>query len=110
METIEKRADNLSTAVWLIGIGILIASQRFFPGIIFVAVAASLVKGVAEGKSWEDQAWVVWALGFGFWFMFGFKLWALLVTVGIGLFVSALASPVFRNQAVAKPYVDNYLE
>ncbi len=110
MQTREQRAEHLSTAVWLIGLGVMLGTRSFFPNILFVAVAAAVVKGVAEGKSLRDYEWVVWTLAVGVWFVMGLKLSALIVSAGIAWLVLTLLSPVVDSYTQAKPYVDKSLE
>ena len=44
-----QRANEISGAIWLIGLGILFVTGYWWPGILIVIGAGSIAQGLAEG-------------------------------------------------------------
>ena len=65
------RANEISGAIWLIGLGILFVTGYWWPGILIVIGAGSIAQGLAEGRGWYGFQGGLWAIGLGIWFMFG---------------------------------------
>src|SRR5262245_830026 len=102
----ENRANEVSGAVWLIGIGILLYTRYWWPGILFVIGAGSIAWGLAAGRGWYAFQGAVWTIGLGLVFALGMHVGTILILVGISALVGALVKPPF----VGKPYVDNRLD
>ena len=47
----KRRADEISGAVFMIGLGLLFL-LGFWPGIMFVIGLTSIVQGLADGRGW----------------------------------------------------------
>jgi hypothetical protein len=98
------RADQLSVGVWLIGLGILLATGRWWPGILFVLGAATIVRGLAEGRGWQALQGAFWIIGVGLWFALGTNLAVLLILLGLGVVLTAFG----RRPWVGKKPVDRH--
>jgi hypothetical protein len=90
MMATKSYADRVSWAVFLIGLGVLFTPLGrivggFFPGILFVAGAATLAYGIARGQTWYTVSGAMWMFVLGFVFLFGFSLPLLLVLVGLAV-------------------------
>jgi hypothetical protein len=91
-------ADRVSWAVFLIGLGLLFTPLGrivggIFPGILFVAGAATLASGVARGQTWYTVSGGLWMFGLGFVFLFGFSLPLLLLLVGLTMLCGSAFKP-----------------
>jgi hypothetical protein len=101
-----ERANQLSGAVSLIGLGILFATGYWWPGVLFVFGAASLVHGLAAGHGWYAFQGAAWMIGLGVWFALGTNVATLFIVIGVSMLLAAL----FKPPAFTKPKVDNTLE
>ncbi|HWE39477.1 MAG TPA: hypothetical protein VG406_23195 [Isosphaeraceae bacterium] len=107
MDLRRRRADEISGAVWLIGLGVLLITGYWWPGILFVIGAGMIVQALAEGRAWYASQGALWMFGLGIWFATGAPIGALFIVLGI----SALLGAIFRPPPFAKkPPADNYLE
>src|SRR6185312_899691 len=98
-----NKANQISSAVFLIGLGMLFATGYLWPGIFFVIGASMLAQGLASGRGWYSLQGAIWMIGLGIWFALGSPIGALLVIVGVSVLVGALVRPPI----FAKPHVDN---
>lgn len=107
MELRRRRADEISGAVWLIGLGIMLVRGHWFPDIFFVIGAGMIAQALAEGRAWYASQGALWMIGLGLMFTFHAPFGALFIILGI----SALLGAIFRPPPFAKkPPADNYLD
>jgi hypothetical protein len=107
MELRERRADEISGAVWLIGLGVLLITGRWWPGILFVIGAGMIAQSLVERRGWYASQGALWLIGLGLMFLFHAPIGALFIVLGI----SALLGALFRPSPFArKPPADHYLE
>jgi hypothetical protein len=92
------RADQMTVGVWLIGLGILLATGEWWPGVLFVLGASAIVRGLAEGRSWQSLRGASWIIGIGLWFALGIDPAVLLVVLGIGVLLTAFNRPSFAGK------------
>jgi hypothetical protein len=86
----KRRADQVSGGIFLIGLGLMFAKVLpWWPGIMYVAGAAAIAQGFAEGKRGYALMGGVWLIGLGLLFSVGFSWPLLLILIG--------ASMLFRN-------------
>lgn len=102
-----QRANQISGAVWMIGLGILFITGRWWPGILIVIGAGSIAQGLAEGRGWYGFQGGLWAIGLGIWFWFGAPIGALFIVMGVSALLGAIFRPPFLHK---KPTMDNSLE
>lgn len=100
-------ADRVSWAVFLIGLGLLFTPLGnvvggLFPGILFVAGAATLASGVARGQTWYTVSGALWMFGLGFVFLFGFSLPLLLLLIGLTMLFGTTFKPEWFGRDKAK--------
>lgn len=103
-----RRADEISSGVFLVGLG-LCFYFGFWPWILFAIGATSIVQGLAEGRGWFAFQGATWTIGLGIWALMRFSLAGLFVMLGASVIVGALARPPFL-QTKPKPFVDTTLE
>jgi hypothetical protein len=101
-----ERADQISGAVFMIGMGILFATHFWWPGILFVIGVTSLVRGLSEGRRWYSLQGALWMFALGAFFLMGANVAILFVAIGISMLIGAF----YRPPMFAKPQVDNTLE
>lgn len=95
----KKRVDTLSGAAFLIGLGVLFVPGSpfsFWPGILLVIGASSLVKAFYAEERGEALQGVIWMVGLFAFFTVGFSLGALFLVIGL----SMLMGLVFRPRAM----------
>ena len=95
----KKRVDTLSGAAFLIGLGVLFVPGspfHFWPGILLVIGASSLVKAFYAEERGEALQGVVWMAGLYAFFTFGFSLGALFLVIGLSMLIGF----VFRPRAI----------
>ncbi len=104
----KDQADKLSGGVFLMGMGVLFYIGNWWPGLLFVIGASSLVEGLAEGRGWCGLQAAAWSIGLGIVFLFRIHfVVALFVLLGLSSILGVLVRPPgFQN----KPHVDNSLE
>jgi hypothetical protein len=103
----ENRAEKLSGAVFMIGLGILFVPGipvSFCPGIFFVLAIVTLLKGLAGGAYWSNLQGAGWLVGIGVVLQVGFNLPALLILIG----VFSLMGYLLRPRATRQREVDGY--
>lgn len=103
-----ERANQLSGAVWLIGIGVLFVTGYWWPGVMFVVGVGMIVQGLAEGRGWYAFQAAAWMIGLGLWFALGWGVGALLIVIGISALIAAFTRPPLGGKP--KPVVDQSLE
>jgi hypothetical protein len=107
MRISQRQADGISAGLWLIGLGVLFATSFWWPGIMFVIGATSLVQGLVRGRGWYALQAAVWTIAIGLWALLNYSLAALFIALGL----SAIVGAFFRPPGLgAKPAVDNSLE
>lgn len=89
----EKRAGEIFSGTFLIGLAALFLSGWWWPGILYVAGIAMLVRTVAQGKPWTEERGGLAALGIGVLFtltdvvsVLDFN-WLPILLIGIGLYL-----------------------
>jgi hypothetical protein len=100
------KAGNLSAGIWLIGIGLLLASRSFWPGILFLAGATSLIQAYAHPDRRGSARGGILLILLGLWAIMRFSVPFLLVAFGVWMILSAVTSAV----PVRKPFVDQTLD
>ena len=103
-----RRADEISSGVFLIGLGICFY-YGFWPWILFVVGIVGIVEGLVAGRGWYAFQGATWTLGLGLWAMMHFSVAGLFVMLGASAIVGAIVKPPFL-QPKPKPFVDNTLE
>jgi len=108
MNLTDERAGQITGGVWLIGLGLLFATGRFWPGILFVIGIASIVQGLVEGRGWYAFHCGFWCIAIGTWALYGFGLPLLFVGLGVYMIFMAVVRPSAFEKP--KPLTDNSLE
>ena len=99
MHLSSERAGQITGGVWLIGLGLLIYTGRWWPGIMFLIGAGAIIEGLVEGQGWYAFQGGLWAIAIGVWALFHFNIAVLFVAIGASMVVGALIRP----PAFAKP-------
>jgi hypothetical protein len=101
-----ERANAVTGGIWLIGLGVLIATKFWFPGILFLIGLTAIVEGSAYGRGWASIQGGLGMLLFGCWALMRFNATVMFVGIGVYVIIAALMRP----GAFEKPYVDQTLE
>ncbi len=101
-----QRANAVTGGIWLIGLGVLLATRYWFPGILFLAGITALIQGSAHGSGWQPMHGGLWLLLIAAWAMMRFSPVVLFVGLGVYVIIAALMKP----NPFHKPYVDQTLE
>jgi hypothetical protein len=94
-----RRGNQVSGAVFLIGLGLLFLTNFWWPGILFVLGAAAIAQGLSEGRGWYALQGGIWLIGIGLVFSIGFSLPLLLILIGLSMLFGRLLRPrvLFRR-------------
>ena len=103
-----ERAGQITGGVWLIGLGLLFATGRWWPGIMFLIGVSAIVEGLVEGRGWYAFQAGFWSIMIGVWALYHYSLPMLFVGLGVSMIVMAIAPPPMF--AKPKPFTDNSLE
>ena len=106
MQLSNERAGMVSSAIFMIGIGVLFYTGYWWPGIMFVIGAAAIIQGLVSGHGWYSFQAGVWTIGMGVWAILNYNIAIMFVVLGVSMLYSAIFKPPFLK----KPYVDNSLE
>lgn len=99
----KARVDLLAGGVFLIGLGVLLLTGYWWPGILFVIGATSLVRGLAEGQAWYSVQGALWMIGLGVVFALGFSLPLLLILIGLSMLLGYVFRPPMFQETAAQP-------
>ena len=107
MTLTSQQSAAISTAVYLVGIGILMVTGFWWPGIMFVGGAGLLATGLLSGGGWYAINAAIWSFGIGLWALFDYNMLIFFGLLALTVVLSAFYKPPFLNK---KPAVDNTLE
>jgi hypothetical protein len=88
-----QQAAAISSAVWLVGIGVLIVTGWWWPGIMFLIGISAIVQGFVVGPGWFEFQWGLWALGTGVWALLGYNILVLFCLIALSGLLAAFAKP-----------------
>jgi hypothetical protein len=101
-----QRATALTAGIWLIGLGLLIATKSWWPGILLLVGIIVIIQGYFSGRQRQAIRGGLMAIAIGVWAACKFNV--ALLFVGLGVYI--IYSAVFSQDPRRKPYVDNTLE
>src|SRR5271156_1168862 len=96
-----QRANAVTGGIWLIGLGVLMATRFWFPGILFLVGITAIVQGSGRRSGWQSVHGGLWLMLLAAWAMMRFSMSVLLVALGVYVIVAALMRP----RPFQKPYV-----
>jgi hypothetical protein len=108
MHLTNQRARQFSVGVWWIGLGILLYTRMWWPGILFLIGAGSIVQGLVEGRGWYAFQGGIWLIAIGFWAIYDFNIALFFVALGISMVVMAFVRP--PGFAKPKPIADHSMD
>jgi hypothetical protein len=108
MNQLKEHHHAILGGLWLIGLGLLFATGRWWPGIMFIIAITTIVEGCFNGQPWYGVQSGYWAAFIGVWALAGFSFAFLLVGLGISTILGALVKPSPFSKP--KPFVDGTLE
>lgn len=88
-----ERANAVSTAVFLIGLGVLFYTSYWWPGILFLLGIQAVIQGFVRGRGWYALQGSFWLFAIGFLAIFHFGLPLLFVCLGVGVLLNAFVKP-----------------
>jgi hypothetical protein len=101
------RANQVAAGVFLIGLAALFYTGRWWPGIMFLIGAMTIVEGLVKGRGWYAFQAGAWLIGIGVWAFFHFSLVILFALIGASLIIGAFAPPPMLEK---KPQPQHPLE
>ena len=69
-----QRANAVTGGIWLIGLGVLLATRFWFPGILFLAGITAIVQGSGDRSGWQSIHGGLWLLLIAAWAMMRFSM------------------------------------
>jgi hypothetical protein len=102
-----KQAAAITSAVWLVGIGVLIVTGWWWPGIMFLIGIAAIIEGFVAGRGWYAFQGGLWTLGIGVWASFHYNILVLFCLIALSGLLGAFVRPPGLG---GKQAVDNSLE
>lgn len=79
------KKDQVSGAVFMIGIGLLLVTGWWWPGIMFVLAASSMAQVMAEGRRWYAAQGALWMAGIGLIFWLNLNWGVVLIFLGLSM-------------------------
>ena len=107
MKMTAQQANAVTGAVWLLGLGVLIVTGWWWPGIMFLIGISSVVQGLVWGQGWYAWQGGLWTFGIGVWALFDYNM---LVFFGLVALSGLLAAFVRPPVLTKKPPTDVSLE
>ncbi len=102
-----ERANAVTGGIWLLGLGILFATDFWWPGILVLAGIATIVQGSARPGGWKAIHGGLGMLVIAGWAVLDFSIVALFVGMGVYAIGAALIRPAPIEK---KPVYDHSLE
>jgi hypothetical protein len=99
---------NLMGGIWLIGLGVLFYTGRWWPGILFLVGITMLIEGWIREHFWAGVQAGFWIIFVAVWALFRFSIPFLFVGVGASMILATLVKP--NPLEKPKPFVDSSLE
>jgi len=106
MTCYSQRASALTAGIWLIGLGLMIATKAWLLGILLLLGITVIVQGWSSGRQRQVMRGGMLAIAIGIWAACKFNV--ALLFVGLGAYI--IYTALLRPDPVRKPYVDNTLE
>ncbi len=94
-----RRIDEITGAVFLIGLGCLFYFG-FWPGILFLVGGVMIVRGLVENREWRSFQGAAWVIAVGIWSLLAWNVGALLILAGIVMLIPVVFQ---RGPNFAKP-------
>jgi hypothetical protein len=103
----DAQAAAVSSAVWLVGIGVLMVTGWWWPGIMFLIGISAIVQGFVAGRGWYAFQGGLWTLGIGVWAAAHYNMLVFFCLLALSGLLAAFVKP---PGLAAKPPVDTSLE
>ena len=108
MKISAHQANAIGSAIWLVGIGVLIVTGYWWPGIMFLIGIYSIVQGLVEGRGWYAFQAGFWSIAVGVWALTNFNILAIFVTIALsGLIGAFFKPPMFAGKPEPDPSLDD---
>ena len=106
MKLTPQQANAITSACWLVGIGILIVTGSWWPGMMFLIGVSSIVQGLVAGRGWYALQGGLWSLGIGVWALANYNILVLFVLIALSGLLAAFVKPPMLDR---KPQPDSSL-
>jgi hypothetical protein len=107
MNLTPHQANAITSALWLVGIGVLIVTGWWWPGIMFVVGVTSIAQGLVAGRGWYALQAGLWTIGIGVWALASFNMLVFFCLVALSVLAGAFLRPPMLAR---KPKPDPSLE
>lgn len=102
-----RQANAITSAVWLVGIGLLIVTGWWWPGIMFLIGLSAIAQGFVGGHDWYALNGGLWSIGIGVWAATSYNILVLFVLIALSGLAGAFLKPPFSGR---KPLPDPALD
>ena len=103
MESRSSIYGTLSGGLFLIGLGLIfLLKLPFFPAILAVIGASSILAGFATGRGWQGLQGGLWLIGLFFLFYFNIFFPGILILIGVSALVGAVTRPLLKSAPEAE--------
>jgi hypothetical protein len=89
----QHQANAVTSALCLVGIGTLIVTGWWWPGIMFLIGVSSIVQGFVGGRGWYAWQAGLWTIGIGVWVLASYNILVLFCLVALSGLVGAFCRP-----------------
>ncbi|GAB5490768.1 MAG: hypothetical protein Phog2KO_09830 [Phototrophicaceae bacterium] len=106
----KTETEKISGAIFLIGLGLLLVTGWWFPGILFVIGISSLVGAVREDSDWRNSGTAIWMIGLGLIFWLNLPWAMIFVMIGLSMLFCNKSDDDFggKRKNDHKPKNDDY--
>ncbi|MEO1289105.1 MAG: hypothetical protein AAFV93_15175 [Chloroflexota bacterium] len=82
------KAEHVSGAIFMIGLGLLFVTGWWFPGILFVIGASTMASALVDNHPWQSATGALWMFGIGVIFWLNLPWGVVLILIGISYLFS----------------------
>lgn len=82
------KSEQVSGAIFLIGLGLLFVTGWWFPGILFVIGASQLGSVIISDGDWKNATGALWMIGIGMIFWLNLPWGVIFILIGISCLFS----------------------
>lgn len=105
----DKQANAITSAIWLVGIGLLLWTGYWWPGIMFLIGTAAIAQGFVQGRGRMSCHAGLTTLGIGAWAVSGYNIFVLFLLIALGGLAEAFIVPSINKPAPDPELIDDRL-
>lgn len=98
------KSEQMSGAIFLIGLGLLLITGWWFPGILFVIGASSMATALAKNHPWTSATGALWMFGLGLIFWLNLPWGFIFILIGISILSGSHCKDEFFDEKSKNDY------